>query len=72
MDFKVGYMNGADNLYPKGAQPMFIELTTNRSSGNYPLTDLYGHLRLQFISNATYFKDNFAGSTNSRSVGNSS
>lgn len=62
MDFKVGSMNGADNVRPKGDLPQFLDISTGRSSGNYNVTDIYSHSRLQFISNATYFKDNLAGS----------
>jgi hypothetical protein len=62
MDFKVGYMSGEDNLRAKGGDPLYIELTTGNYSGNYPLTDLYTHGRLQVIANATHFNDDLVGS----------
>ena len=63
VDLKVGYLAAKDNLVPKKDNvPLYIDVLTNRFSGNYPVTDLYTSSRLQINADMTYFKDNFAGS----------
>ncbi len=61
-DLKVGYLTSEDNLMPKKDGAIYVDVLTNRYSGNYPFKDRLTSSRLQGNANLTHFKDSLAGS----------
>ncbi len=61
-DFKVSYLSNEQNLYPKGTQPIIIDIATGLVSGDYLVKDLYTNKRLQANAHFTDFVDDWGGS----------
>lgn len=62
MNFKVAYMNYHLNLMAKNDKVQIYDYATSKYSQSYGYDDIYSRDRVQALTDATYYIDDFAGS----------